>query len=400
MILVWKFRHGSLTRAASPYIYAVAASLIGALTWSGQLLGLVAAPLMVYLWGKAGSRSRAFVLAFCYYLAAGHGLVAGAGVFFGDSPFLPKPIPGLLLWMGYSGILATAWGGFWGPDRKPLRLVAALIAVSVPPLGIIGGFNPLLATGAYFPGLGWAGVALMVAWSCVLARGIRPFVFTLPFAAAAAAANFWHVAPELPNWSALNTSLGPATASGAQYDRLTYLQQSVATWSTSHTTGSVLVLPELVGDDWSLNSDWWKRVDTKLKRRQQTLFIGAYMPHGTGATYENVIVTLGYHAGSALRDRVPVPISMWKPWTGEGAIAFWSESGVQQVGDKRVASLVCYEQLLMWPVIRSLLEKPDVLVAPANDWWANETNLPELQRLSVQAWARAFSIPSVWATNR
>lgn len=400
MILVWKFRRASLTRAASWYPHAAGASLVGALSWSGQLLGLIAAPLLVYLWGKAECRSRAFLLAFCYYLAAGHGLVAGAGVFFGESPFLPKPIPGLLLWIGYSGLLAAAWGGFWGLNRKSLRLVAALIAVSVPPLGIVGGFNPLLAIGAYFPGLGWLGMALMLVWFCALARGTRPFLFTLPFAAVAAAANLCYVGPALPSWSALDTSLGPATASGAQYDRLMFLQQSVATWSTSHSPGSVLVLPELVGDDWSLNSEWWKRVDTKLKKRQQTLFIGAYMPHGTGTAYENVVVTLGHNAGPVLRDRVPVPISMWKPWTDEGAIAFWGDSGVQQIGDKRVASLVCYEQLLMWPVIRSLLEKPDVLIAPANDWWANKTNLPELQRLSVQAWARAFSIPSVWSTNR
>ena len=73
---------------------------------------------------------------------------------------------------------------------------------------------------------------------------------------------------------------------------------------------------------------------------------------------------------------------------------------IHEIGQTRVASLICYEQLLMWPVILSLVERPDVLIAPANDWWANETNLPEIQRQSVFAWARLFGIPAIWSTNR
>jgi hypothetical protein len=399
MALVWKLRRDLLTRAASSYAPA-AALLVGGIAWSGHLAGLLAAPLLVYLWSTARSRSRAFILALCYYLAAGYGLVAGAGVFFAESTSIPAPIPGLLLWLGYSALLATAWGGVWGATYKPIRLIAALTIVSVPPIGIVGGFNPLLAAGVYFPGLGWLGLSLMLAWSCLLVQTYRHLVSTLPFAAAAVAANICYIPPSLPNWSSLDTSLGPATTSDAQYDRMMILQRRVATWSASHAPGSVLVLPELVGDDWSVNGDWWKHVDAKLKARQQIVFIGAYLPQGIGSTYENVIVSLGRDGGSTWRDRVPVPVSMWKPWTDEGAIAFWSDNGVREIGGKRVASLVCYEQLLIWPAILSLLEKPDVLIAPANDWWATETNLPELQRVSVQAWARTFSIPSVWSTNR
>ena len=399
MAFVWNGRLVLPTRAASSVPYAVAASAIGGIAWSGHLVGLFAAPLLLYLWGNAESRSRAFLLAFCYYLAAGHGLVAGAGVFFGDSTVIPKPIPGLLLWMGYSALLAAVWGGSWGPDRKPIRLLTALTAVSVPPVGIVGGFNPLLSASAYFPGLGWFGLSFMVAWACALVQAKRPLICTLPFAAVAVAANLWHVEPNLPSWSAHNTTLGPASAAEAKYDRMMLLQRDVATWSAKHAPGAVLVLPELVGDDWSVNSDWWRRVDAKLKRRKQTVFLGAYLPQRSGA-YENIIVTLGYHGGATLRDRVPVPISMWKPWANDSAIAFWSEHGVHEIGQTRVASLICYEQLLMWPVILSLVERPDVLIAPANDWWANETNLPEIQRQSVFAWARLFGIPAIWSTNR
>lgn len=400
MALVWKMRHGSVTGAALTALQAGAAAAIGAISWSGHLAGLFLAPLLVYLWGKSGSKTRAFIIAFCYYLAAGHGLIAGAGVFFGESAILPKPIPGMILWAGYSALLAAVWGGFWGCNRKPGRLFAALVAVSIPPLGVIGGYNPLLASGAYFPGLGWTGLALTLAWALVLAQGWRPLALTLPFALIALGANVLYVEPALPNWSARDTSLGPAVAPEAQYDRMMSLQRIVTSWSSTSAHGAVLVLPELVGDDWSINSQWWDRADAKLKAREQTVLVGAYVPIGTGEMYENVIVTLGNGKGVTWRDRVPVPISMWKPLSGKGARTFWAEREVKEIAGKRVASLVCYEQLLMWPVLLSLLDKPEVLIAPANDWWASETNLPELQRQSVRAWARSFSIPSFWSTNR
>lgn len=400
MVRVWDQRWRAIPRACPAGFHAAAGAIIAAVSWSGHIAGLLVAPLLIYLWGQSATKRQAFALACCYYLVAGHGLVVGAGVFFSDTVPLPRPVPGLLLWAGYAALLAIPWGLLWGPTYRPVRLLAVLVIVSVPPLGLVGGFNPVLAVGVYFPGLAWIGLAALLIWFALLVERGNRLMSTLPFAVIAVLANLVYVDRTLPSWYVHDTSLGPAIAAEKQYERMIELQRTVATWSSTHETGAVLLLPELVGDDWSLNAQWWDTVGATLRERDQAVFLGVYIPVGGSQSYDNVIVPIGRDSGSSWRDRVPVPISMWKPWAEDGARAFWSESGVHLFGGTRVASLVCYEQLLMWPVILSLLDKPDVFIAPANDWWAKQTNLPDLQRQSVQAWSRAFSIPSIWSTNR
>lgn len=66
---------------------------------------------------------------------------------------------------------------------------------------------------------------------------------------------------------------------------------------------------------------------------------------------------------------------------------------------ERAAVLICYEQLLSWPILTSMLAHPTVIVAVANDYWAGGTTIPEVQLAAVRAWARLISIPYVSATN-
>ena len=104
------------------------------------------------------------------------------------------------------------------------------------------------------------------------------------------------------------------------------------------------------------------------------------------------------------RERMPVPVSMWQPWlalTGEagGARAHLFEGPVVETAGLRVAPLICYEQLLIWPVLQSALSSPDVIVAISNDWWTEGTSVAAIQRASAEAWARLFGLPLVMAFN-
>jgi hypothetical protein len=69
------------------------------------------------------------------------------------------------------------------------------------------------------------------------------------------------------------------------------------------------------------------------------------------------------------------------------------------VAGRKVAYLICYEQLLVFPVLISLAHSPDVLVGAANDWWARETSIPTIQGQALDAWGRLFGLPVVRATN-
>jgi apolipoprotein N-acyltransferase len=101
---------------------------------------------------------------------------------------------------------------------------------------------------------------------------------------------------------------------------------------------------------------------------------------------------------------MPVPVSMWQPWLawtgqGGGARASFFGNPVVEVAGRRVAPLICYEQLLVWPVLQSMLYSPDVVVAIGNDWWTADTSILAIQRASTQAWARLFGLPLVLAFN-
>ena len=90
---------------------------------------------------------------------------------------------------------------------------------------------------------------------------------------------------------------------------------------------------------------------------------------------------------------------MWKPWDKESFAADPLASGVGSVAGRTVAYSVCYEQLLVYPILISMLHSPDVIVGAANNWWARKTNIPAIQAQSLDAWGRLFSRPVIRATN-
>jgi apolipoprotein N-acyltransferase len=90
---------------------------------------------------------------------------------------------------------------------------------------------------------------------------------------------------------------------------------------------------------------------------------------------------------------------MWRPFARSGVQLHLAGPAVLPVAGQRAAVLICYEQLLTWPILTSLLRKPTVIVAVANDYWARGTTIPASQLTAVRAWARLMALPYVSATN-
>jgi apolipoprotein N-acyltransferase len=102
---------------------------------------------------------------------------------------------------------------------------------------------------------------------------------------------------------------------------------------------------------------------------------------------------------TVFEQRVPVPIGMWRPFDHTGVPLHLNGASVLPVAGERAAVLICYEQLLTWPIVTSMLHHPTVIVAVANDHWATGTTIPDFQLSAVHAWARLISVPYVSATN-
>ena len=95
---------------------------------------------------------------------------------------------------------------------------------------------------------------------------------------------------------------------------------------------------------------------------------------------------------------------MWQPWrswlgqTG-GARADFFANPVAELDGRKIAPLICYELLVVWPILQSMRSDPDVIVAVGNGWWTSGTSIVEIQRASVAAWARLFDKPLTISFN-
>lgn len=91
---------------------------------------------------------------------------------------------------------------------------------------------------------------------------------------------------------------------------------------------------------------------------------------------------------------------MWKPFGSQDNTALrFTGPATFQLANDRAAVLICYEQLLAWPILQSALDQPTLLLGIANDYWCRGTRIDAAQQACMKAWARLFSLPMLTATN-
>jgi apolipoprotein N-acyltransferase len=163
----------------------------------------------------------------------------------------------------------------------------------------------------------------------------------------------------------------------------------------------IVVLPEGALGFWTPTIErYWQQ---QLAAGDQVVIAGASVIDDDG--YDNVLVRISGRGGKVLYfQRMPVPGSMWQPWRqflGEagGARAHFFANPAVTVGLLKVAPLICYEQLLVWPILQSMLQNPDAIIAVGNGWWTSGTSIVDIQKASTEAWARLFDKPLVFSFN-
>jgi hypothetical protein len=100
---------------------------------------------------------------------------------------------------------------------------------------------------------------------------------------------------------------------------------------------------------------------------------------------------------SEFAQRVPVPLGMWRPFTNTGTPLRLSSPAVIRIAAQAAALLICYEQLIPWPMLTAFLDGPTIVVAIANQFWIAGTAISKVQRNTSRAWARLFHVP--WSSH-
>ena len=379
-------------------IFIAVSVAAGAIGWSGNPLTLPVAVAFPALWAFSPSRLVAACVSAGYFLAASRGLPQGVANFYGSQFAL-----GLVLWFAASFAFVAVHAALWTLRdgwRRPLRYAIVAILMSIPPFGIVGWAHPITAAGILFPGWKWLGLAAAAILMLAMTTKRWPI-------AAAVVGGFWVLSstswtpPNLPDgWAGIDTrfrgSAGQHAGYAQQFETIALVKGAAG--SGEH----VVVLPESAAGLWTPTvARLWKR---ELAGSGVTVIAGAAVVDPDG--YDNAMLRVSAGGAKILyRERMPVPVSMWQPWLawsgqGGGARAYFFANPDIDVDGVKVAPLICYEQLIVWPILQSMLHRPDVIVAIGNGWWTKSTSIIAIQKASTRAWASLFGLPLVMAFNR
>lgn len=331
-------------------------------------------------------------------------LIPGARTFFGARGNM---IQGFLLCLGASALLAIPAALLFTHNRtvRPFAITAMFLLTALPPLGIIGWASPFLSAGVLFPGTAWFGLIGTLAVLPLIGR--FPVQTATIVALFALIANGFYRPPSPPvGWQAINTQFGGAGQGDP--DLLSeFISSEQIQRTMTQSNAEVLLFPEHVVTQWTVATEaFWHESLDNLAARHATLIIGAGLPQTrrpsvtAGHGYYNAVIARSQDVTTIYRQRIPVPIAMWKPFTPDGVPLNLFGHGTITVQKRRVAILICYEQLLVWPFLSSAAENPTILITAANDYWAKNTPIPQIQEASATAWARLFRLPVLSAVNQ
>ena len=323
-------------------------------------------------------------------------MLPGAAVFYGS-----EMNPGGIFWMwvSFAVLMAAPWALLCStsPRRLAWAIPACFVLTSIPPIALASITNPLTSAGVLMPRTGWFGLIATIVLATYMA--VRPR-FGLPaWSVLFIAACLTYSPPKsLPSWQGIDTHFGGSGINLpdplSDYRNAQFIQRTALA-----SQASVVVFPETSVHRWNSSTDLFWGPQLQLMQKQgKTVLIGADVSIPLATAYKNVVIVRGVASGQ-FQQRVPLPVAMWKPGSPDSVPLNLNGPGTLLIGHERAAILVCYEQLLMWPVLTSMAERPTVLVGLANDYWAKDTIIPAIQHSCLESWARLFNIPLVKAVN-
>jgi hypothetical protein len=404
---------------------------------TGYPLGMIAAAAMPVACLAPGTRKAAFKSAFGYYACALWPMIPGLEAYWKSEPIIPP-----LLWICTALLLSVPWTVAWTSQRfhylwrAPLALAASII----PPLGIVGLASPLTGAGYLFPGKAWLGLAVVALLPGIIlsthALSLRTRAVVIGLAAGLCIASHVRYSGDAEpprGWTAINTHFGDVSQPLQDFAAAQFIQQK-ADESSAH----VLIFPEAVVPRWSESTEtFWHQSLDRCRTHGKILAIGAGLPdkavrndrerlnalraydfsgaievlksgstrtiHGPTRSplserVDNALLLVGAESAT-FNQRVPVPVGMWRPFSKVSVPLHLNAPGVLVIDHERGAVLICYEQMLTFPILTSMLQHPTVIVGISNTFWVDNTTIPRYQANALRAWAKLFRVPYFLAVN-
>jgi hypothetical protein len=375
------------------WVRLLTAGVIGFVAWRGHFWALPLSLIAPCLITIQPSRIATGCTALIYYSAASLPVIAVSEVYWPSNSVLA-----IGLWLAAATLLSLPWVLFWTPRPafRPLVATAAVLLSAVPPLCMVGWASPLVSAGVLFPGSAWFGIAAVAVLPGLLIHRKTRTTGLLAATTIGIILNARIKPINIPKgWEAEMTRIHRSRQQSGLTD---FFIEDRLQRIVMRSQARFLVFPEGAVHHWTEATDafWSPTLDGTAK----TVLLGAGQAIPGSSQYYNSVVILGKESREAVHQRIPVPGGMWNPLRPKGSFAAdLFAPGTVNVGGQRAAILICYEQLLAWPMLRSALEQPTLLLAISNESWTSATVVPRVQRTCACAWARLFGIPLISAIN-
>lgn len=392
--------------SCSFFVFCTLSGVSAWLAW-GQGLTWVALFALPCWAAAAHSRRRLAAVAWVYYAVAMIELIALPQIFFQTGP-ITGLVLGLASWLSWSAVLAAACAIGWHSSLvvRILSVPLAALLINLPPIGWFSIVSPWTATGLWFPGHGWIGIALALltcaAMACVLIWPHRLkswswLVIAGSYLAPVHARDFDFANSEI-TVHAVQTRWGEVRLDPVSQHRrvadFTQMEKAIP------KEARLVIWPEMAIGQWSARTQYWLSDQSSQGPAEgQTWLVGAAIertgpPH---ADWTNGFLLWESNKSPVFIDgRIPMPIGMWRP----GAFSFnpWANS-VVTIDRHKVGVSICYEDLLPWTAWQLHFQSVDRVVSISSMWFAQDMNLNRNLAHSAQAWARLFGVPYARAVN-
>jgi len=238
--------------------------------------------------------------------------------------------------------------------------------------------------------------ALFIAWpgSAVGHRSARHVVgLALGIAVVANGLHAALGAPEPPRgWVGVQTRVRPGD--GNVFADIQNNQAVIADGLRQGLGSRVVVFPEAILPDW---------YDGTRAQFAAAVPTGQVWLLGVQADERDAIVKVT----RGVADPIPVTQAAglllggdWQPWNPRTLRPAWWQQ-VFDLKGQRVWAAICVEQVQPWTWLQAMWQRPTLILAQSNAWWAEPGNAaPAIQTASVRAWARLMGVPIVTAVNR
>lgn len=382
------------------FIFAFSYLIAGALTaytaWNFSTALVVFSSLLFFVYLLSPQRSAVAYYVIGFYMMTLRGLPSSVSYYY-HSYFLA-----FFTWALSIVIIMVVYALFWNHSfKKRILLFPFMVLVlTLPPVGILAGANPLASSGIIFPGFGIWGIVLYllsVMFLSVLLHAFKYKKWTFPILISVlfGLAALWRPLADPVKKFKTTVTHFLYTPTLMNHKEKSIIAEALLKKSKALNANKILFFENALGDFQPEDSLLWKALDDNKR-----IYAGAYLYDDKKVKYDNTLVKITNKGSTVIyKQRIPLLLSMWVPFSSEGAQAYLFENPVVVDEGERLGIFICYEQVLAFPFIHTMMHKPTVLLGMSNLWWGRDDTFLDAQKINLSAWASLMGIPVYFSFN-